>query len=126
MTTDELGMGSITDPIVCMDDPFGRLMVMTDPEGERYGGRSTDRRRKSVVPVSANVLMTVCFGVGEEEFVLTLLCLILLHMGKGKSLHATSSPPCHPLVLPPATSVGVLALRIALVYLVRSASIVRH
>lgn len=45
--------------------------MMMGPEGDRCGGKSTDRMRKSVVPVSARVWMTlaVWFEVGEEEFV---------------------------------------------------------
>ena len=126
MTTEDLGMGKRMEPRVVIFDLLGSSTVIVGPEGERYGGRSMERRRKSVVPVSASVCMTFCCEVGEEEFVLNLLCLVLLRHCKVKSSQHTSSPPCQPLVLPPATSVGVLALSMEIVNLDRSASMILH
>lgn len=87
MTTVELGTGSNTEPSVVIVESLGKCTVIDDPDGERYGGKSQDLRRKSVVPESASVLMTAlfCCELGEEEVVLKRLCLVLLHTGKANS-----------------------------------------
>ena len=76
-----------------------------------------------MVPESARVWMVVTewFERGADEFIVVGLCLMILLKFKAMSDKQLSpSPPCQPFVLPPGTSVGVLALSLAFENLLRS------
>ena len=108
-------MGMEMKPNEVMWALLGRRTVIGAPEGMRCGGMSDNLMRKSVVPVSASVLIVELFErVGGEDCFVTELCLILRRWGQTKSCKTLDlSPSCQERVLPPATSVGVMALIMA-------------